>query len=110
MKQQRIGMKITQLECDWKDNFTGKELNKAGKSVGGKAIFYDYDQGEVDAKVMFVSSHDLSQSQLDELWNEGDLYTGDKIWSGKNFKEILTKIKKYRDETVAEEEVKYGKS
>lgn len=86
--------RITQISCDWKDNFTGKELSKAAKSVGGKAIFYDYDQMEVDEKVMFVSSNTLTDDQLDILWETGDLYTGDDIWSG-SFEDILKKIDEY---------------
>lgn len=99
-------MKITQLECDWKDNFTAKEINKAAKSVGGKGLLYDYAQMEVDSKVMFVSSHELTDAQLDKLWSVGDLYSGDVIWEGKTFDVIVDKIKHYVEECIKEDEDK----
>lgn len=97
-------MKITQIECDWKEHFTAKEINKASKSVGGKGILYDYAQMEVDAKVTFVSSHELTVDQLDKLWSVGDLYTGDDVWEGKTFEEIIKKIEDYVAQCVKEDE------
>ena len=81
-------MRIVQLNCDWTENFTGVEVIEAIETVGGKRLAYDYEQDVVDSKVMFVSSHPLTQRQLDLLWLVGDLWIVD-IIKGTTFKAAL---------------------
>ncbi len=89
-------MRLIMLECDWKDNLTGKEFRKACKQVGGEEQIYDFDQDDVDSKIWFVCSHELREEQLRELWIVGDLYTcdgpDDGMWKGRNYEGILKKI------------------
>jgi len=88
-------MKITQLDVDHRDEFDGEEIATLIEKVGGKKCVYPYDQDNVDAKVMVFSSHPLTQKQLDILWEEGDLYTGDKTWTGDTFEDIVKQILKH---------------
>jgi len=83
------------LSVDWKEDFDGEDITQALKDVGGKKLVYNYDQNTADDKIMFFSSHPLSSKQLDELWEKGDFYTGDRVWAGKDFKSIINKIEKY---------------
>ena len=62
---------------------------------GGSKCVYPYDQDNVDSKVMVFSSDRLTQRQLDILWEEGDLYTSDRIWTGNTFEDIVEQILKH---------------
>jgi hypothetical protein len=97
-------VKITQINVDWKDSFDAKEIKAAFKDVGGTQSIYDYDQSDVDSKVMFVSSIDLTPEQLDKLWSAGDLFTSDETFSGKDFDEVVKKIREYADKQNPENE------
>ncbi len=88
-------MRITQLSVDWKDEFDGEEIATFSDQVGGSKCVYPYDQNNVDSKVMVISSDQLTQKQLDILWEEGDLYTGDRIWTDETFEDIVMQILKY---------------
>lgn len=88
-------MKLTMLSVDWKEDFDGGDITQVIKDVGGKKLVYNYDQNTADDKITYFSSHPLTTKQLDELWEKGDFYTGDRVWSGKDFKDILKKIIKY---------------
>lgn len=89
-------VRIAQLQCDWKDRIADNEINKARKDVGGVGYCCDYDQGEVDSKVMFVSSINLTWEQLNALWNAGDLMMGDRdFWEGDSVEEIVEQLDKY---------------
>lgn len=95
-------MKLTQLNCDWKDDFGGAELVQAmGECGGGKASVIPYDVlSEVDSLVLVVSSEPLTDDQLDELWEAGDLLTSEDVWQDDTFEGILKQICR----RVAEEE------
>lgn len=103
-KRTKAKVRIVQLSCDWKESLTGEELTAAGKSVGGTAFFCSYDQDVVDSKVMYVSSVELSQMELDLLWANGDLTMGDKdVWKGDTVTDIMTQLAKHIEEVTEEE-------
>ncbi len=86
-------LKIAMLEVDWKDSFSPKMVKDARREVGGDAMTYDFNQTNVDAKILFVSSAPLTDAQLEQLWNAGDLATGDQTWVGKDFDDVLAQVK-----------------
>jgi len=90
-------MKVTIITCDWKEDFGDyeKDIKKILKEIGGKKERIYFDQGDIDENILFLSSIPLTQEQCEELWIKGDLYLGDKIFSGRNYKEILKKVKEY---------------
>jgi hypothetical protein len=98
------GLKVFMLEVDWKDNFSSKEINQTRREVGGEGLTYDYVQDNVDAKIMFVSSAPLTDEQMDQLWHEGDLATGDQLWVGKDFDDVLRQVKAHADKLASEDE------
>jgi len=69
-------MRLAQLSVDWKDSFSGKEITKVIKDVGGKAEVYDYHQDVVDSKVMFITSEEVSPGDLADLWESLDWRPG----------------------------------
>lgn len=90
-------MRIAQSSCDWKDSLSDEEIRTGCLSVGGEKLIYQYDQDNVDSKVVYYSSHPLSDEQLDELWEAGDLFTGDNdYWEG-SFKEIISQIRHHME-------------
>lgn len=88
-------MKLTQLNCDWKDVFGGDEIQHAVDLCGGPhACVVPYDvSNEVDSLVLVVSSEPLMDNQLDELWIAGDLFTGSDVWQDDTFDSILEQIR-----------------
>jgi len=94
-------MKVAQWAVDWKEDFAFKDINRLATLVGGKKLMHDYAQDCVDSKVMFISSHELTYEQLDELWRIGDLWCDDVI-SGKNFAEVKKNLRKANKEWAKE--------
>jgi len=96
-------IRVAQISCDWKDSFSGREIVKITQQVGGDAVIYDYDQDEVDSKVMFISNKPLTIEQLDAIWNAGDLSTEDKdYWEGDSVEDIVNQLTKYVNDTMNE--------
>jgi len=86
-------MRIVMLECDWKDEITSNEINDALDTVGGRRLVYPFDQSMVDSKIMYISSHELSESDLGELFEAGDLITAQFNYvEGKSLREIIEKL------------------
>jgi hypothetical protein len=105
-------VRIAQLSCDWKESITGEELSKAIKDVdtSSGAFVSDYPQDAVDSKVMFVSSVELTQQELDLLWESGDLGTGDKdAWEGDSVADIAAQLREHKA-VMAEVEVPLTKA
>ena len=91
-------MKIAQIACDWKSRFSANEINEAKEKAGGLQLCYDCKSPSSDCWIMFVSSHKLSDKQVEELG--GDFWNKDVV-SGRSFKEIVDKISKmFEDEMV----------
>ena len=88
-------MRLTQLDVDHREEFDGEEIAMLTDQVGGSKCVYPYVQNNVDSNVMVFSSDQLIQKQLDILWEEGDLYTGDRIWTGDTFEDIVQQILKH---------------
>lgn len=97
-------MKIAMLDTDWKDGFLISEMKKGFKAVGDKGFVYVYSDHTSDANILFFSSHQLTQEQLDRLWILGDFCLGDHSWVGKTFDEILKYVREYIDELETERE------
>ena len=87
-------MKLTSIDRDWKEGFTTSDIILATQAVGDPSYIYPYCQNEVDSNILFISSESLTLSQLDELWQEGDLSIGDKVWEG-SWGEIVEAVKAY---------------
>ena len=98
-------MKITQLNCDWKDVIGGDEIVCAVELCGGPhACVTPYDvSGEVDSLVLVVSSEPLTSDQLNELWRAGDLLTSEDVWQDDTFDGILAQLRQRMDEEEATE-------
>jgi len=101
MTIRREAVKITGVMCDWKESFDAKRLNHAKKVVGGEGLFYDVDTG-TDDNALLVSSHRLSKKDLEAISDVGNLYAVLRAWSGKDVKEIVSKIKKEFGKEIAE--------
>jgi hypothetical protein len=91
-------IRITQLSCDHREDITGSEITEAVKAVGGEQIVHDYPQDNVDAKIYYVCSHELTDAQYEKLWEEGDMYTGDKVFEGQTFEDLLAQVVAYIEE------------
>lgn len=92
-------IRIAQLSCDWKDRIRASEINRAAKDVGGLGVCCDYPQDVVDSHVMYVASVELTDEQLDALWNAGDLGTQDEdFWEGDSVEDIVEQLKKHEEE------------
>lgn len=92
-------MKILQLQSDWKRPIPNEDLTEAQELLT-PGYTYNYNQSNVDANVVFVSNEPLTPKQLNQLWQAGDLYTGDKDhWEG-SFEDILSQIETHTKETT----------
>ena len=91
-------MRIAQLQCDWKEDFTRKEIRTVQSVVGSSTLYTEYVQDNVDSKVMYVSSHPLTLKQMDQLWEVGDLWGDWEVIEGKTFRDC---IKDLEDRTAA---------
>jgi len=87
-------MRIVMLAVDWKDEITADEINNALDTVGGRRLVYPFDQSMVDSKIMYVSSHELGEDDLYELFETADLnLASEEYIEGKNIDNILKKLK-----------------
>ena len=85
-------MRVAQWAVDWKEEFKMKDLTRLSKLVGGQQLMYDYQQDCVDVKVVYLSSHPLTNQQLDRLWEAGDLWCDD-LMVARNFSGLVRKLR-----------------
>lgn len=102
-------MRLIQLEHDWKaylDEVTLKNAIDTMIRVGFTQIqVYNVPQDNVDSHVYFFCSEYLTPEQIQQLWEGGDLGTGDKeYWDADDFPQLLEKIKEHCKEVEDEAE------
>lgn len=86
-------MKIDQYVVDWKEDFELKIINKIAAKVGGKKCIQIHGQDKVDDKVMYINSRTLTQKEMKDLWEIGDIWCWTGPIEGRTFQNILEKIK-----------------
>jgi hypothetical protein len=71
-------------------------VNEAFDSVGGERHMFDVNAGGVAIfSTAIFSSEDLTDDQLDEIWNAGKFWVSDlKFWEGE-YNNIISKINKF---------------
>jgi hypothetical protein len=89
-------MKISVQSVDWKENFPAKTVKAAFDIVGGEQHMYDYVQDCVNTKIAIFSSDELTDIELDQLWDAGDLCLSDVVfWEGDSIESVITEVEEY---------------
>ena len=91
-------VRLIQLSHDWKASLDGSELQAAiGRMANHKIHVYNVPQDNIDETVYLLCSEHLELQQVTDLWEEGDLYIGDKeYWEAEDFPQLLRQIQDHR--------------
>lgn len=72
-------------------------VKEAFDLVGGGKFMVDADNAF--GRTVIFSSEDLTDSQVDEIWNAGELWVADLMfWEADDFNGIISKIKEFVEE------------
>lgn len=98
-------LKIAQANGDWRDEDEAQqiEIQEARKLIGEPTFEYRYEQSDVDSWVVFLATKPLVKAQLDQLWENGDLWPVHVI-EGKDFTECLAALIRVNGEFCASDE------
>jgi len=98
-------LRITAVECDWKECFDADQINYALHEIGKGAVFYNVSTTEsVDSNVLLIANQTLTNEQVALLFNDGDLYLCDRVFEAWTFDRLRVVIQDYVTERYADEQ------
>lgn len=99
-------LRVTLIECDWKECFRASDINTALGQIGPHAVFYNVpDVGTtVDSNVLLVANaSNMSVTLVNTIWAMGDLCLREQVFEGRDFKDLLRNISKYARNRMKED-------